>query len=348
MDLYEREFYLELISNSSNKIYADNTASKFIQELNPPLDLSGKWEVGLVEVHYPTSWYNVTSTNNTFSYAFTFKIKMPRAKRVPKSFMDKWGNLWTTQHITQEGGIDLKTYDLYRRCECKIPVGSYQDIRRLCKDVQAVICDDLKKEAEELMEELAIELNMKKSREELFGKSAYYEMAVLFYNEADCRVIFKSPQSNVTIYTGSALMHMLGFNSVPAKLIQNWYGEPGWKWTNRWEAENPCNLTIENMNIYTDIIVPQYVGNTRAQLLRKVPLNINRYKDGVQESNGVVQSQYRKYGGNFFLFDKPHYVPLLKRKIDTIMINITTFYGEHINFDSTSVTTLKFHFRPMK
>ena len=39
--------------------YHDNTLTTYTTRLPQPLDLKGSWEVGLAEIHYPHSWFNV-------------------------------------------------------------------------------------------------------------------------------------------------------------------------------------------------------------------------------------------------------------------------------------------------
>jgi len=51
--------YVTLPSNV--KDFPDNTNSTYTVKLDSPLTLeSGKWEVGLTDIQYPTSWGNVT------------------------------------------------------------------------------------------------------------------------------------------------------------------------------------------------------------------------------------------------------------------------------------------------
>ncbi len=53
-------FYLTLPSNSSLDYYPDNTLTHYFTKLPHGIDLSGgQWEVGLVEIQYPHTWYNV-------------------------------------------------------------------------------------------------------------------------------------------------------------------------------------------------------------------------------------------------------------------------------------------------
>ena len=52
-------FYLTLPSNSSLEYFPDNTLTHFITKLPRTIDLDGGWEVGLAEIQYPHTWYNV-------------------------------------------------------------------------------------------------------------------------------------------------------------------------------------------------------------------------------------------------------------------------------------------------
>ena len=53
-----KSFYLPLISDSSTLIFPENALSHFRVQLQEPLNLEGRWEVGLAEVlvHPPSSY----------------------------------------------------------------------------------------------------------------------------------------------------------------------------------------------------------------------------------------------------------------------------------------------------
>lgn len=61
-------FYLTLPSNSSLKYYPDNTVARFTTRLQNPVSLSGEWEVGLAEIQYQHSWYNISRGEGRFTY----------------------------------------------------------------------------------------------------------------------------------------------------------------------------------------------------------------------------------------------------------------------------------------
>ena len=62
------QFYVTLPSTSSSKYYPDNKLSKYTTRLHTPLRLSGEWEVSLVEINYPRSWYNISGESRKISY----------------------------------------------------------------------------------------------------------------------------------------------------------------------------------------------------------------------------------------------------------------------------------------
>ena len=53
----ESEFYVTLPNNSSMQYFPDNKTSNFV--------LDGEWEVGLAEIVYPHTWYNIREGKNS-------------------------------------------------------------------------------------------------------------------------------------------------------------------------------------------------------------------------------------------------------------------------------------------
>ena len=62
------EFYLVLPSNSSMVTHPNNTLAKYIINLPRRISLSGNWECGLTEIHYPHDWYNVRNAGLTVEH----------------------------------------------------------------------------------------------------------------------------------------------------------------------------------------------------------------------------------------------------------------------------------------
>lgn len=62
-------FYVTLISDSSKRFFPDNKISSFITQLPVPIELTNAdWEIGLVDLIYPHTWYNVREDNNVFGF----------------------------------------------------------------------------------------------------------------------------------------------------------------------------------------------------------------------------------------------------------------------------------------
>ena len=53
-------FTIELVSNASGELFADNTLSSFTNLLPEQLNLEGQWEVAISEISYPSMYQNIT------------------------------------------------------------------------------------------------------------------------------------------------------------------------------------------------------------------------------------------------------------------------------------------------
>ncbi|KMQ81411.1 lrr and pyd domains-containing protein 3-like protein, partial [Lasius niger] len=78
--------------------------------------------------------------------------------------------------------------------------------------------------------------------------------------------------------------------------------------------------------LYTDIIEPQIVGDVTAPLLRIVSVS--------GQDGELVSAQY----------ERPHYLPVSRKTIDTIEMNIRLHTGELVPFERGR-SYVKLHFR---
>ena len=60
----ESESYVTLSSNSSMQYFPENKTSNFVTKLPRTLQLDGEWEVGLAEIDYLHTWYNIHEEKN--------------------------------------------------------------------------------------------------------------------------------------------------------------------------------------------------------------------------------------------------------------------------------------------
>src|SRR5258708_31078824 len=56
-------FYITLPSNVVSQQFADNTIANYLTILNQRISLEGQWNVGLSEISYTKSWYNVLDSH---------------------------------------------------------------------------------------------------------------------------------------------------------------------------------------------------------------------------------------------------------------------------------------------
>src|SRR6218665_515669 len=68
-------FYVTLPSNSSMRYYPDNTTTRYTTRLENTLALTGDWEVGLVEIQYQNTWFNLDSIEGRVVYSYEIDAK---------------------------------------------------------------------------------------------------------------------------------------------------------------------------------------------------------------------------------------------------------------------------------
>ena len=87
---------------------------------------------------------------------------------------------------------------------------------------------------------------------------------------------------------------------------------------------------VKSLFVYTDLVQPRPVGDVVVPLLRSLP-PVDKGKDTV-----------------FYLFEKPHYIPLARFQFDTVEILLTSDQGETISFDNGHcIVTLHFRRRAL-
>ena len=83
------QFYVILPSTSSSQLFPDNKLSSFTTNLHTPLRLNGDWEVALVEINYPRTWYNVSGDTCKVYYRREDDDQMKSVK-IPPGYYEKF------------------------------------------------------------------------------------------------------------------------------------------------------------------------------------------------------------------------------------------------------------------
>lgn len=100
---------------------------------------------------------------------------------------------------------------------------------------------------------------------------------------------------------------------------------------NKIVANRPAEIQagIHSLFVYADLVEPQYIGDTRAKLLRAVEI-----------------PSEKKYGDSVVLkYSNPHYIPVLVTDFETIEIDIKDDTNSRVPFMGGR-TRIKLHFRP--
>lgn len=78
-------FYITLPSIASLSVFKKNKSSHFKVDLPQHIDLEGPWEVGLCEISYPHTWFNLPS--QYAYYEWRAKVKEGKSDAESKVYM---------------------------------------------------------------------------------------------------------------------------------------------------------------------------------------------------------------------------------------------------------------------
>lgn len=68
MTLRSQGFYVTLPSNASLNVFKNNTSSSFREDLAQYLYLDGPWEVAVIKISYPYTWFNLPNDMAYFEW----------------------------------------------------------------------------------------------------------------------------------------------------------------------------------------------------------------------------------------------------------------------------------------
>ncbi|GIX81302.1 uncharacterized transposon-derived protein F54H12.3 [Caerostris darwini] len=97
--------------------------TNFVTQLPSPITLDGKWEVGLAEIIYPHTWYNVNETNNMFGFDLG-DGKLNTRKLSPGSYETIPDILKAMALTSHEGKINFKFNPHTKRVKIKTTDGA--------------------------------------------------------------------------------------------------------------------------------------------------------------------------------------------------------------------------------
>jgi hypothetical protein len=226
------EFYVLLPSNvSDGKIFADNTIANYVTKLSPGMDLKGNWQVGLVEMSYSVSWYNVAEDQNIFIVIYKDgKVYTARHEIVLRA-----GHYDNIEEILDNINNQVK---LARAIDPDKPGNSPPSLKQTKHTKMITILNGV-------MDGKLVFLKFDKDLARMLGFDSEY-LQQMYENLLTQHVIETDDGNHRIRNSQNRKLTIMG--SRPYDLLAG----------------------FRNLYVYTDIVKPSYVGNTHVQYLRKI------------------------------------------------------------------------------
>jgi len=247
-------FYVTLPSHV--KSFSTNTVANFKTKLASSLSLTDDWEVGLVEISYTLSWYNLPNKEPFYlwywskgkSLKFEFFSSVPRGKYDSiQQIIDKINVYLIGQDFFEFKKVDNNEYKPYLELN---------ETNRLITINEAILQKD-------------------------------NTLVFLEFSENLCNIFGLNTQQMVDKRTKKHLEYSEKYNENITNNISNddlkFDGPEDEDIT--YKGENPVELSggFHSLFVYSDIVSPSFVGDSYTQLLRliEIPSN-NKFGDQVK------------------------------------------------------------------
>jgi len=311
-------FYMTLPSNSSMDVFPDNTLAEYATKLPQNFDMQGEWEVGMSEIQFPTSWYNVSRQD-----ARLFLKVTPYGQSSREVNISPPAGLYDTPEILVKeinsliaaAKIDIKTIRFkYNNISKKISCEAHNLGEHLNTIAETTFI---------MTEHLAEMLGFNWERGKEFIASAHRESASdVDYSEQLPMGEYQRKQFDILAqYPDKAdFVEVCPFNKILEIDESNEIDS--------YTAENVCDLNrgFFSLFVYCDVVEPVVVGDVLVPLLRTVNITA---KEGIMVSR---------------IFETVQYVPVHRKQFDTIEIHIRDDTGRRIPFQRGKVI-VTLHFR---
>lgn len=244
-------FYLTLPSNSSVNFYPGNTLTRFTTRLHDTVELNGEWEMGLSEIQFPRTWYNIPTGESWISFE---GFEIDDVVNVPQRVYDP---------------RSMDTSPPIERVTVNMPAGHYSTLAKVIDVLNVSIIAAFDKTIKEWVS-VGITKNITR-RPPSFK-----------YNERSGKVYATLPKL-MTAKMSPVMETILGFaskqNPIPVKQLPEGVDEHVVKGM----LVGDVHGGIHNMFVYCDLLEHVPVGDTKAPLLRVVETR-GEYKEQIVKS----------------------------------------------------------------
>lgn len=333
--MQDGQFYITLPSNtivssssSSSSSVVDGGREADIMKPNEQSDyrvrlpykvvLEGSWEVALCEFQYPHSWYNIDGGAESSSIVITMRSQ------------EEWNYAVEVERVaTANRGLEAENAAIMRHNsqvaegEEKLPLLPLLQLPPAPNAANrpvyvATVPPGYYDTREQFVNAVSTAIN------DAFTTTDKKHRIRVEYDRIHRRVDLTIPSIVYSLTLGQKLQYMLGLAGGHILTDQS-------KSQTLIKSQSPIDLRggFDSMYVYCDIVEPQIVGDCLTPLLRVV--NVEGNHDDV-----LVKS-----------FDFPHYVPVSKRELSTIEINIKDDANRFVGFRYGKVV-VKLHFRKRK
>jgi len=288
-------------------IYPTNTVARYITRLPKALEFDDSWEVGISEIVYPRTWYNVFAGQCYGFIANDERITTSRLT-VPEGYYESVPEML--------GAIAVKMFDTKRASLQLVTRGGKSEKDYSYDDDKHHHDDDDDDDDDDANTSFVVDIDNSHddsdSNTMVFRNVDGAEFGVVHRTQ---KVFIRLP-ANVNLQLSETFAQTLGFEK--CKFIG------GKEYVSTFAAD--VNRSVATIFVYCNVVRESIVGNTTAPLLRT--LNIEgRYGDVIQK-----------------IYHTPIYVPLQRSYFDSIEINIRDDTGRLVPFESgKAIVTL--HFR---
>ena len=328
MSTSTNDFYVSLESNADLQNHPKNKANNFKITLQTPIDLAGEWETGLAQLIFPHSWHEavLAKANHHHHHLFLIKLHIKGDGKHPTTGQDdpQLPGYWRELHILPTQYHTIKDLLLaIRNATEASKSGAVQYIYRTVHPLDPANPPD-KTKGYGQVDTNHIRINCTKGNK----LALPVELAAILSYDVE---------------------KMKGFSARLGIAIDRTMGDKPWlvigtsaeqKWDYRQDVPSPLDENIslkiidaerdvglfQNIYINSDLIQTQFVGDTRANVLRII---------APQQEKGQVET---------FNFAPIFYFPLRVVKFNTIEINITGDTGRLVPFDG-GVVVVVLHLR---
>lgn len=271
------------------KHYPENNPAHFITQLPQNVDLSGKgeYEVGLAEIQFNNSFFNVSDEGVWLVY----EPDPTSSSESEADDDDDDHNRRRSFSPVLRNEPDTRRHNHLRRRKkyMQVPGGLYDSNQYLIRTLNQLIL-------------------------KIYGRRVA-DVLSFSYNKAKKTATIHLSVENARVTMSHKLQTLL---SLPTNIVRGPVAISG---------VNPIKLNngFNNIFIYSDLVAARSVGDVSAPLLRIVQRNLDREQ-------------------TFFIFEKPHYLPLSRNEFRTVEILLASDKGVPVSFNH-GITVVTLHFR---